>query len=379
MRYMRASQRRLMATKTNTEVNGHKYYRITRTIGHKIVDGKKVPIKKQFLGTSKGAAEKKYDAYLKEQARIRYEGEQIMDIATFNFRAKEYIDNALTVSAKYADGTKDVYEGAYHNHVEGTWLDKMCVRDIKAATIQKFYNELDVSKSTLKRINKFMSAMYTWMVRNDYANNVLDAVEMPEKEDTTQSEEIIIWNDTDLHYLVSRNFDFRADFLIKLMSYTGMRIGECLGLRYGDIWDSTVHVSRQYNLGSIKAPKYNSKRDIPMHFNLIVAYARHKAWHEEEMRQSGYKTDYIFTTKYGTLYEVANLRRAFNRFYKREKIEPQTFKTYRSTFCTNLCKAGVPLEVASKLLGHKSLEVTAKYYALIHKETKREAIDKLRL
>ena len=116
-----------------------------------------------------------------------------------------------------------------------------------------------------------------------------------------------------------------------------------------------------------------------MHPELIKAYEDHIKWHEKEMAKCNYKTEFVFTTKYGTLYEVSNLRRAFNRFYKREGIEPQTFKTYRSTFCTNLCKAGVPLEVASKLLGHKSLEVTAAHYALIQKETKKSAILKLQL
>ena len=201
----------------------------------------------------------------------------------------------------------------------------------------------------------------------------------PEKEDTTKSEEIIIWDDAVLHRLVSTKFDFRADFLIKLMSYSGMRIGECLGLKYGDIWDDTIHVTRQYNLGSLKPPKYNSKRDIPMHPDLIIAYKDHIEWHKQDMKDNNYHTDFVFTTKYGTLYEISNLRRAFNRFYKKHNIEPQTFKTYRSTFCTNLCKAGVPLEVASKLLGHKSLEVTAAHYALIQKETKKSAILKLKL
>lgn len=368
-----------MATKTNTEINGHKYYRITRTIGHRMVDGKKVPVKKQFLGSSKGDAEKKYDNYLKEQARIKYEGEHLKDIATFSYRANEYIENALKVSTKYSDGTKDLYEGAYKNHIKDTWLDEMCVRDIKASTIQKFYNEKAVSKSTLKRINKFMSAFYKWMVLNEYASNVLVGVEMPEKKDTKKHEDIVVWDDATLHYLVSRNFDFRTDFLIKLMSYSGMRIGECLGLKYADIWDNTIHVSRQYNMGSIKAPKYNSKRDIPMHKDLIKAYKLHKAWHEQEMAECGYTTDYVFTTKNGTLYDSGDLRRAFSRFYKKHNIEPKSFHVYRATFCTNLCKAGVPLEVTSKIMGHKSLEVTAAHYALIHKETKRSAINKLKI
>ena len=368
-----------MATKTNTEINGHKYFKITRTIGHKMVDGKKVPVKKQFYGTSKGDAEKQYNEYLKQQARIKYEGEQFKDIATFNYRANEYIDNVLKVSNKYSDGTKQLYEGAYNKHIKGSWLDDMCVQDIKAATIQKFYNEKDVSKSTLKRINKFMSALYKWMVLNDYASNVLVGVELPEKEDTKKHDEIVIWDDKTLHYLVSQYFDFRGDFLIKLMSYSGMRIGECLGLKYADIYDNTIHVVRQYNLGSIKPPKYNSKRDIPMHPDLIRAYDHHKEWHRKDMKQNKYRTDYVFTTKTGNLYDVHDLRRSFQRFYEDHKIKYKNFHVYRATFCTNLCKAGVPLEVTSKLMGHKSLEVTAAHYALIQKETKKSAIEKLKL
>ena len=368
-----------MATKTNTKVNGHNYYRITRTIGHKIVDGKKVPIKKQFLGTSKGNAEQKYKDYLEEQAALKYEGEHARDTATLHFRANEYIENVLMVTTKYAEGTKVLYEGTYRNHIKGTWLDEMLVKDIKASTIQKFYNELPVSESTLKRISQFMAALYKWMVLNEYADNILVGVEKPEKPDTRKHDEIMVWDDDVLHYLVSHRFDFRADFIIKLMSYSGMRLGECLGLKYGDIWDDTIHVLRQYNMGRIKAPKYNSKRDIPMHPELIKAFEVHKQWHEEEMQKNGYQTEFVFTTASGQLYEASNMRRAFARFCKREGIEHQPLKDFRSTFCTNLCKAGVPLEVASSLMGHKSLEVTAAHYALIHHETKQSAINKLKL
>ena len=368
-----------MATKTNTEVNGHNYFRITRTIGHKIVDGKKVPIKKQFLGTSKGNAEQKYKEYLEEQAAIKYEGDRINDISTLASRSQEYIENVLRVSTKYAEGTKVLYEGSYRNHIQGTWLDKMLVKDIKASTIQKFYNELQVSKSTLRRINKFLSALYKWMVLNEYADNILVAVEIPEKTDTRKHDEIVVWEDEDLHALVTAQIDLRSSFLIKLMSYTGMRISECLGLKYDDIWDNTIHVSRQYNLGSLKAPKCNSKRDIPMHPDLITTYEEYKVWHERDMEQNGYRSDFVFTTSSGSLCNVGNMRKTFDRIYRDLGIESKGFHVYRATFCTNLCRAGVPLEVASALMGHKSLEVTAAHYALIHHETKQSAINKLKL
>lgn len=368
-----------MATKTNCVINGRAYFRITRTIGHKTVDGKRVAIKKQFLGSSKGNAERKYKEFLEEQARIKNEGQMVQDTATLHDRAHEYIENVLTVSTKYAQGTKNLYRGAYRNHIEGTWIDKMAVKDIKASTVQKFYNELPVSKSTLLRIGKFLSALYKWMVLNEYATNVLTAVEMPEKTDTKKHDDVVVWADEDLHTLMTANLDFRASFLIKLMSYTGMRISECLGLKYGDIWDDTIHVCRQYNLGKLKDPKCNSKREIPMHPMLITAYEEYRAWHEAEMEKNGYQSDFVFTTSTGNLCTVQNLRKTFDRIYRDLGIESRGFHVYRATFCTNLCKAGVPLEVASKLMGHKSLEVTAAHYALIHKETKREAIEKLKL
>lgn len=51
----------MLAKKTNFEVNGKQYYRVTRTVGHK-PDG--TPIKKQFYGTGINEANKKADEYM---------------------------------------------------------------------------------------------------------------------------------------------------------------------------------------------------------------------------------------------------------------------------------------------------------------------------
>ena len=63
-----------MAVKTNVNKNGNKYFRITRTIGHK-EDG--TPVKKEFYGNSKSDAEEKAQQYINdlknELERIRCE------------------------------------------------------------------------------------------------------------------------------------------------------------------------------------------------------------------------------------------------------------------------------------------------------------------
>lgn len=95
------------------------------------------------------------------------------------------------------------------------------------------------------------------------------------------------------------------------------------------------------------------------------------------MAQCNYSTEFIFTTHTGNLLDYHNIRTAFIRFYKRNQLPEKKLHAYRATFCTELCRAGVPLEVASKLMGHKSIEVTAKHYALVKQDVKIDAINRL--
>lgn len=355
-----------MTTKTNTKINDHNYYRIRRTIDGQI---------KSFYGSSKKNAEQKYRDYIEKDLKSP---EPISaDLSTFSFRAEEFINDVLKPSSKYAQGTKDAYISSYNTHIKDSKLKNMIVSKVKAADIQKFYNELKVSQQTLRRIHKFMSVFYKWLIRNEYASDVLSAVELPKKKDNRRHDDIVVWDDDEINTILDNLEDFRLRFLIYILLYTGMRISEALGLKYSDFSDDVIHVKRQRYKGEIKAPKANSYRDIPIHPVLVSELERHKEWHRKEMRKNHYRSDFVFTTVNGFPIDTRNLHRSLTRFYNRIGVTPKHNHAYRSTFCTQLCKSGVPLEVASKLLGHKSIEVTAKHYALVQPETQKEAIKML--
>ena len=104
-----------MATKKNTAVlrgdKDYNYFRITRTDGHEWKDGKNIPIKKQFYGTSKGDAEKQFRAYQEEQLQKKYEKEHAAAEAqrkTFGEYAEEYTYEVF-MNSTYAKGTKRRY------------------------------------------------------------------------------------------------------------------------------------------------------------------------------------------------------------------------------------------------------------------------------
>ena len=362
-----------MTTKTNYNSNGREYFRIRRTI-----DGQQ----KVFYGRSKTDAENKYKDYIDELARKKYASSIEYDSATFGSRAEEYINTTLRVSQKYAKGTIDAYIGHYNRHIRNTWITDIPIKDIRPAMIQKFYNDLNVSQHAIKEVNKFMHGFVKWLVMNEYSPDFLSAVEIPKKENTSRGDEIIVWEDEEL----SKIFDaferlkspHRRECLVRALLYTGMRISEALGLKYTDIRDGIIYIDRQYYLGELKEPKWNSKRQIPMHQDLVPYFLTHKEWHEKEMKKNKYKTDFIFTTSTGNLYHQASVRKALKRFYDSNDIPYKHIHAYRATFCTQLCRCGVPLEVASKLLGHKSMEVTAAHYALVKKDTLEDAVNKLR-
>lgn len=361
-----------MATKTNVKVHGKDYYRIRRTI-----DG----VQKSFYGKSKGDAEQKYKKYLEELAEKKHTRATEFDSATFSSRAEEYIQNSLKVSQKYAKGTVERYIGEYHRHIENTWLSDMKIKDIRPADVQRFYNELDISQHGIKEINKFMSGFVKWLQLNGYADDFLSAVEIPRKEDTSRHNDIIVWENDEIKKIFdaldSMKNPHRQDFLIRLLLYSGLRISEALGLKYSDVYDNVIHVERQYYLGELKEPKWGSKRIVPMHPQLKEWFECHKKWHEDEMRRNKYKTEFIFTTSTGQLYHQASVRKALMRFYKKYDISYKHIHAYRATFCTQMCVCGVPLEITSKILGHKSLEVTAAHYALVRKDSMQDAIDRL--
>lgn len=370
--------------KTNCKVNGKDYFQMRRTVTFIHADGREEKKQKKVYGTSQSNAKEKLDTWeaawikektLEDMAPIEEKKEQ--DRKTFQERADEYVSEDLEVSSKYAKGTIEAYKGVYTKYIRESALASMRLIDVDAKAVQRFYNSLDVSQQRLKAINKFMVAFCKWSCLHEHSSDFIAAVNMPKKKENTRHDEIIVWTEEEIEQILSAMSlqpRHRQYFLIHLLLYTGMRISEALALKYGDIRDGVIHVDRQYYLGEEKPPKWNSKRIIPLHKNLEEPLRIHREVYENEMEKNGYRTDYVFTTSTGQLYHQASVRKALNRFYASKGITQKHIHAYRATFCTQLCRCGVPLEVAAKLMGHKSIEVTVAHYALVRKDTLEDAI-----
>jgi len=142
-----------------------------------------------------------------------------------------------------------------------------------------------------------------------------------------------------------------------LMSTTGIRIGEALGLRWEDLdMDAgTLRIGRTLNRGVPSQPKtLSSRRTVKL--SMLATRA---------LRQHEKKGAWIFCTNRGTCINVNNLRnRTWKQLLERAELPSSTrMHDLRHSAATLLLSRGVPVKVVSEMLGHADVSITLSIYA----------------
>jgi integrase len=179
---------------------------------------------------------------------------------------------------------------------------------------------------------------------------------------------------------------YRLGHSIIVLIYTGLRIGELLGLKWKDInfenktariVDSVVLVQDRSRAND-NSPKYilleqesvkteAGERKIQLNQKAIAAL---KAIYNI----NGNHTHVMATTS-GTINCPNNVRRMLWRILSRCEIEQCGLHSLRHTFASMLFKAGVDVKTVSELLGHADVRVTYDTYIHLIKEQKQQAVD----
>jgi len=373
---------------TNMRVGDHEYYRMRKTIGHKVVDGEKIPIRKAFTGRNKTEAERKYRDWLLS----RSDHEEIED--TFGDLAAYYTENVLPNDSRYAKGTQILYAGAYQLYVRP--MKPLLSTPISSVDIKTLQNAIlglqqTQAQSVPKNVAKWMKAFYKWASISGYCDDISKALVSPSSHREVE-DEIAFWDDDSLQMLLDfmEEENHRLRFFVIFAVNTGLRVAEIMALTYDDIKDGYVTVNKQYQHNAIRKPKsQDSYRSVPLNDLTREEFEKYHDWHLKEMKRRGYSTNIIFSTKTGHYQTYSILRRSLERTYKRiqeylerEYPDPEerpefvshSIHAFRATFATNLAHNGVRLEVARRLLGHSSIEVTAKYYTAVTDRDKEEAV-----
>ena len=351
-----------MAKKSNCMANGRPAYRVRLRVGTSL-EGK--PIYKSFYGDGKVEAERKRDEYVAKSQHSK-------DVnVTLGALAKDYTYNVLP-NSNLAPSTITLYEAQYRKHLKDAAICIKPIADIGRDDISKFMQGDFGNRAALI---KYMKRFFKWLSHEGYCDNLMQGVSTSHK---AVIDDISVFSEDEVQSILDTPNPLH--FLYVLAFSTGMRLGELLALTFSDFRDGSVSVSKQVNEDydvsgggrefrqMVKVPKSeSSNRIIPLPPSV---------WSEYKDYAKG-KDGYLFTTESGNLIQKGNFRRAWIRHLKRSGVEYRKFHSCRATYCTLLCRSGVPLETASKLMGHSDVSTTAKFYRMVADEELTKAVQKI--
>lgn len=174
--------------------------------------------------------------------------------------------------------------------------------------------------------------------------------------------------------------------LALLLAYTGMRIGEALGLKWGEVnfetKEITVNCTRDSH-GERSPKTKNSYRTIPVDPILINQLLSYQKWCIETKFKYGFKldkkTDHVFISQRGaaqiyTEVMKITLRLAYD-ILRKENINITRISPHglRHTHATILINNGVPPKTIADRLGN-SVEMVYKVYGHSFKEMENKAV-----
>jgi integrase len=135
----------------------------------------------------------------------------------------------------------------------------------------------------------------------------------------------------------------RVKALVLTLRYSGMRIGDVVGLQKSHLKGDKLFLNTQKSGSKIYVPLPKTAVEA---LNAIEPDDGHFFWTGKGLRKSS----------------VADWQRAIRRLFEIAEVtgHPHMF---RHTFATDLLSRGIPIEDVSVLLGHKSVRITEAYYS----------------
>ena len=147
---------------------------------------------------------------------------------------------------------------------------------------------------------------------------------------------------------------------------TGLRPGELLALKWGDIdWRGCyVHVQRNLVRGRLTTPKNHQCRKVDLSRQLRAVL---RLWRRQEsvkcLELGVPRPEWIFASGLGTPLDESNVRKMFNRILDRAELHRRGPHQMRHTFASMLLQTGAPITYVSRQLGHRDSSVTLRVYA----------------
>jgi integrase len=216
-----------------------------------------------------------------------------------------------------------------------------------------------------------------WIATNPY--KLLTSDERPKRSEQREKHR---WSEQDVESLIlaaktlAARPRSRTDWssLLTAAVSTGLRLGELLGLQWGDIdlARRELRVRRQWTRMNCYGPTKTEagKRRLPLSDDLVDLFSelRHSARHSDD-------EDPVFATRNGTPHGHRNVtRRAFEPAAALAGLNGVTFHDLRHAFASRMIAGGLGPVTLASLMGHEDIRETLNTYSHVWDEQRTDEV-----
>jgi hypothetical protein len=174
-----------------------------------------------------------------------------------------------------------------------------------------------------------------------------------------------------------------ASRCIRCALRTGMRLGELLGLQWGDIDFQGRFIEVRRSLvegGRIELPKNGKIRRVDLSLLLGETLEKLRVRRAEEAPAKGWKQvpEWVFCNEEGRpIWKSDFERRVFHKALEKARLRRIRFHDLRHTFASRLLQNGESIVYVKDQLGHHSIKVTVDVYGHLVPGANKAAVDRL--
>ena len=290
--------------------------------------------------TEDGKQQRKYIGYYKTK------GEAEIALAEYHTAPEELNGKNTTLAELYNKWQEVEMINAGESRirqVRSAWsrltaLYSRPIASIKPSEIQKILNLLEVGYSSVKHTHSLLNQLYTFAVADGLTtSNPMTAVKVTQKAENKTEKTVFSREEWTLISSEADKGNFSAQVL-KILLYTGLRIGELLSLRLED-----VHLAERYMY--IRSSKTeNGVRNVPISSKIMPIL--------EGFVKSN-KTNLIELNNRPVRYET--FAKNYVLVFFRQFGMKHTIHETRHSCITELVRANANQTIIKKIVGHTSL------------------------
>ena len=291
---------------------------------------------------------------LVERDRLGVGGQYIDGSTTVN----ELFEKYLSARQDRARRTIDSYESTYNVHLRPL-LGHLALKNLRLHHGEQVRSEIwkrGLSASRGNNVLIQLKVLFNFAVKQQLLNSNpfknLDSFKQDKRE-------INYWNQYEVNQFLESN---RADFLnplYVLILNTGLRKSEVCGLMWDCInfQDKIITVKRTRDRNGLReTTKGRESRRVPMNETIQKMLM--------ELYQDRKHPSFVFTNPKGAPVSYEHLGdRAFRRAAALAGVKQIRFHDLRTTYASHFCINNGNVFALSKILGHKSVTITQKFYA----------------